>query len=122
VRAGVAALVFAELVSVPVLLARPSPASPVVDPEVRAYVHAGRTRVLVTLRVPEISDPERRSDAIGRAQDAVLARLPRAHASVVRRYTSVPMLALEVDPTALGLLEAMNDVAGVQLDRTVTPQ
>jgi hypothetical protein len=112
----------AALVSMPMFLAGPSVASPVVDPEVRVRLHAGRTRVLVMLRIPEITDPQRRAEAIGRAQDAVLARLPQAHASVVRRYASIPMLALEVDPTALSILETMSDVAGVQLDRTVPPQ
>ena len=93
----------------------------VIDPEVRARVAAGRARVLVVLRIDENSD--QRADAISRAQDAVVSRLTRGHASVLRRYTSVPMLALEIDATALGALETMTDiVAGVKPDLTRRPQ
>ena len=60
---------------------------------------------------------------ISRAQDAVVSRLTRGHASVLRRYTSVPMLALEIDATTLGALETMTDlVAGVKPDLTRRPQ
>ncbi len=94
-----------------------------IDPEVRALVSAGRARVFVILQVPDTGDQAQRADVIGRAQDAVLARLPQSHASVVRRYASVPMLALEIDATALRALETMSDVvAGVKLDRAVKPQ
>jgi sulfur transfer complex TusBCD TusB component (DsrH family) len=100
-----------------------SPVDPVIDPEVRVLVRAGRARVLVMLQVPDIGDETRRADAIVRAQDAVLARLPQTHASVVRRYSSIPLLALEIDATALSALKKMTDVVtGVKLDRTVTPQ
>ena len=100
-----------------------SRADPLVDPEVRALVLAGRARVLVTLQVADTGDQAQRADAIVRAQDAVLARLPQPHASVVRRYASVPLLALEIDATALRALEAMTDVvAGVKADRAMKPQ
>jgi len=48
-----------------------------VDPEVRTLVNAGRARVLVTLLVADSGDEALRATAIGRAQDAVLSRLPR---------------------------------------------
>ncbi len=101
-----------------------SPLAPLeVDPEVRALASSGRARALVVLRVPEGGDEQQRIDAIARAQDAVLGRLPGPHASVVRRYASVPMLALEIDATALRALEAMADfVAAVKPDRTMVPQ
>ena len=58
-----------------------------------------------------------------RAQEAVLARLPLHHASLVRRYGSIPMLALEIEATGLLALEAMTDViAGVKPDRAIKPQ
>jgi len=61
--------------------------------------------VLVALKVGEPSD-EQRADAIARAQDRVLSLLPEPHASLVRRrYASIPMLALEIDATALRTLE-----------------
>ena len=94
-----------------------------VDPEVRTLVNAGRARVLVTLLVADSGDEALRATAIGRAQDAVLSRLPRSHGSLLRRYASVPLLSLEIDATALLALERMPDVvAAVKLDRTAAPQ
>jgi hypothetical protein len=123
VRVGVMALLVTEIMSGTALGAGMSRADPLVDPEVRALVRAGRARVLVMLQIVETGDQAQRADAIGRAQDAVLSRLPRPHASVVRRYESIPMLALEIDATALRALETMTDVvAGVKLDRAVRPQ
>ena len=122
VRAGVVALLVTQIMGVTALAGMPR-ADAVVDPEIRALVRVGWARVLVTLQVAETSDPAQRADAIGRAQDAVLARLPSTHASVVRRYESIPMLALEIDATALRALETMTDVvAGVKLDRAAKPQ
>ena len=122
-RVWILAVVLAEIVSGgPLAAGAPQPDVPV-DPEVRAQVSIERTRVLVMLQVPEAGDHAQRSAAIGRAQDSVLARLPRSHASLVRRYASVPVLALEIDATALRVLETMSDVvAAVKLDRTVKPQ
>ncbi len=123
VRIGVLALLLTEFVTGTVLGAGMSQADPLIEPEVRALTSVGRARVFVMLQVPETADQAQRADAIGRAQDAVLARLPQSHASVVRRYASVPMLALEIDATALRALETMSDVvAGVKLDRAVKPQ
>ncbi|PYM56916.1 MAG: hypothetical protein DMD77_13980 [Candidatus Rokuibacteriota bacterium] len=122
-RVGVVALLVTQIVGVTALGAGMPRADTMVDSEIRALVRVGRARVLVTLQVAETSDPAQRADAIGRAQDAVLARLPSTHASVVRRYESIPMLALEIDATALRALETMTDlVAGVKLDRAVKPQ
>jgi hypothetical protein len=121
--ATLAALLVTEIVGVTTPAAFMSQTETVIDPEVRALVAAGRARVLVVLRVDEHSDPDQRADAISRAQDAVLSRLTWGHASVLRRYTSVPMLALEIDATALGALETMTDiVAGVKPDLTRRPQ
>jgi hypothetical protein len=96
---------------------------PEIDPAVRSSVQSGRTRVIVELRVPPGGEPAAREAAIARAQDAVLARLPQSHAAVARRYASIPMLALEIDRTALGALEAMADtVVSVKADGVVRPQ
>ena len=123
VRVGVMALLVTEIVSGTALGAGMSRADPLVDPEVRALVRVGRARVLVMLQIVETGDQAQRADAIARAQDALLARLPGPHASVVRRYASVPMVALEIDATALRALETMSDVvAAVKLDRAVRPQ
>jgi len=49
--------------------------------------------------------------------------LPPSHATLVRRYLSIPLLALEIDATALRALETMPDiVAAVKPDRAVRPQ
>jgi hypothetical protein len=101
----------------------PASAASLVDPDIRALVRSGRVRVLVLLRVPVESDEARRAAAIGRAQEALLSRLPEAHASVTRRYASIPMLGLEIDASALSAIETMPDiVASVTLDRPVMPQ
>ncbi len=122
-RAWALAIFLAEIVSGTPLAAGAPQSDVLVDPEVRAQVSMGRTRVFVMLQVPETGGQSQRIAAIGRAQESVLARLPQSHASVVRRYASVPMLALEIDAAALQALEAMTDVvAGVKLDRPVRPQ
>jgi hypothetical protein len=122
-RAWILAGLLAEIVSGGSLVAGAPQADVLVDPEVRAQVSMGRTRVFVMLQVPETGDQSQRTSAIGRAQESVLARLPQSHASVVRRYASVPMLALEIDAAALQALEAMTEVVvGVKLDRPVRPQ
>jgi hypothetical protein len=122
-RARLLALLVTAIVSGTNLGAGVVPADPVVDPDLSTLVHVGRTRVLVMLQVPESGDEGQRADAIGRAQDAVLSRLPDGHASVVRRYASIPMLALEIDAIALRALETMPDVvAAVKLDRSLKSQ
>jgi len=122
------ALLVTEIVIGPAHAAGMSPGDPasaasLVDPDIRALIRSGRVRVLVLLRVPEESDEARRAAAIGRAQETLLSRLPEAHASVTRRYSSIPMLGLEIDASALSAIETMPDVvASVKLDRPVMPQ
>jgi hypothetical protein len=89
----------------------------VVDPDVRAAICEGMVRVLVDLRVPT-ADPS----AIGRLQDEALRRLDGTGARLARRYSSAPLLALEIDASALARLEAMRDiVARVRTDRITPP-
>ncbi len=88
---------------------------PVIDPDVRAAVDSGTVRVLVDLRVSSAD-----TSAIARAQDEALRRLGGTGARLVRRYSSAPLLALEIDAAALSRLEAMRDlVARVRTDRIV---
>ena len=94
-----------------------------IDPEVRALVDAGPVRVLVELRAEPSADPRRRAEAIEQAQAKVLAALPASHATLKRRYTSLPLLALEIDRAGLSALEAMTDVVvAVKTDRVSRPQ
>src|SRR6185295_3316015 len=90
---------------------------PVIDPEVRAMAGGGSTRVLVDLRA-RAGDPAAVSDA----QNEVLRRLAGTGARLARRYTTVPLLALEIDAAALARLEAMNGlVIRVRPDRIAPP-
>jgi hypothetical protein len=85
---------------------------PVIDPEVRTAIGRGPARVLVELRMPEPAPgtAPTREAAIAAARHAVLARLSGTTYRLVRDYTSVPLLALEIGPDALQALEAMGDL------------
>ena len=88
---------------------------PVIDPDVRAAVRTGPVRVLVDLRVTA-ADPS----SIGSAQDEALRRLAGTGARLARRFSSAPLLALEIDAPALSRLEAMPDIiARVRMDRII---
>jgi hypothetical protein len=113
------ALIF-DMTVEPAAMAAPPEMQPAVDPDVRTQVAAGQSRVLVEVRVPPERDPTAQLAAIARAQDAVLARVP---AILVRRYQSVPLLALEIDAAGLRALEGLGDVVvRVQPDRPMKPQ
>ena len=117
------ALLLAQVVVLTLCGSGVAQADLVIDPNVRALVQAGRARVLVTLQVGETANETLREQAIHRAQDAVLARLPPSHASVVRRYTSIPLLALDIDAASLHALESMTDVVvAVTSDSRLKPQ
>lgn len=73
---------------------------------VRVMTVGDAARVLVELRVAAAGDPE----AIAAVQRDVLARLGQAGVTVVRRYRTVAMMALEVDAAALAKLTHMGDL------------
>jgi hypothetical protein len=90
---------------------------PVIDADVRAEASAGTVRVLVELHVPRATP-----SAIETAQDEVLRRLAGSGVRLARRYSTSPMLALEIDARALARLDAMRDlVARVRIDRIASP-
>lgn len=97
------------------------------EPEVRRATAEGPVRVLVELRVPravggtgEPLPPD--TEAIAEAQRAVLSRLPSSHFTVVRRFDSVPFLALVIDAAALTALENMGGlVTRIRVDQTLGP-
>lgn len=97
--------------------------APLIDPSVRGATNRGPTRVLVELRMPPSSDAASSSgSAIASAQREMLSRLPPSHFSVVRRFETVPFLALEIDADALQALENMGDlVTRIVPDRLLTP-
>jgi hypothetical protein len=94
--------------------------APMIDPKVRHATTSGPASVLVELRIPGDIKPEgdlrdqgavvAQSRAIEAAQQSVLDRLAGTRFSLSRRYTTVPMLALQVHPDALTALEGMGDV------------
>jgi len=89
---------------------------PVIDPDVRTTIRTGTARVLVDLRVAT-AEPS----AIGSTQDETLRRLAGSGARLVRRFSTAPLLALEIDAPALARLETMRDiVVRVRVDR-ITP-
>lgn len=84
---------------------------PVIDAEVRELVRHGRARVLVELRVArEANGPAPRPEAIETVQRKVIARLAGTQAAIVRQYASIPLVALEIDVSALARLELMADL------------
>ena len=98
-----------------------------IDPEVRAAVGRGSTRVLVELSLPgpAASPPDpvsARERAIAAARQAVLARLVGTSHRLTRQYASIPLLALEIGPDALRALEGMGDlVARVHAEQVRPP-
>jgi hypothetical protein len=91
--------------------------SPVIDPDVRTAVVQAPTRVLVELRLPlpggvppSGAAAAARERAITAARQTVLTRLTGTGHRLVRQYTSVALLALEIGPDALQALEGMGDI------------
>src|SRR5688572_28693473 len=91
---------------------------------------AGRTRVVAQLRLPAAHVAEgqlggaataAQRRAIGASAARVLARLNPAEHRVVRRYATVPFIALEVNPGARAALNQSPDVVRVFDDEIVRP-
>jgi len=116
--------VAAALVVVPYVCG-PAPAAgngppPLIDQEVRRAIASGSARVIVELRITpgfrpegELSDASAAAaqrNAIATAQAQVLSRLRGSHFRLIHQYDSLPLLALEIGPDALALLETFSDV------------
>ena len=100
--------------------------TPAIEPDVRVAVAQPPARVLVELRLPGPSaggdSGAPRTAAIAAARQVVLARLTGTSYRLARQYATVPLLALEIGPDALDVLEKMGDVvARVRLDRPRPP-
>lgn len=85
---------------------------PFIDPEVRSALHRGRARVLVEVRIGAVQPGAGRAvrEAIATAQSKILSRLGRTGYTLVRQYTTVPFLLLEISQDALPVLETMGDL------------
>jgi subtilisin len=106
---------------------------PVVSSTVRSRLaREGHTRVIVELRMAGMHVPE---PVVGRAggQAAVqarrqnlnavraraLSRIPAVARRELRRYETLPLVALEIDPSVLSVLEASSDVLRVVPDEVL---
>jgi len=106
--------------------------SPVVEPPVEVRAGLGPARVLVELRLPGGFTPEgelpgpaavsRQRETIERLQQSVVSRLAGTRFTVVRRFESVPLIALEIHADALAALRRMGDaVLRVSEDALAAP-
>lgn len=102
------------------LAASAQPASPGFDELLDKAARQGSVRVIVELRVDEPAPVS--AEAIGRAQDLVLRDLAGADHRVLRRFSTIPFLGLEVSPEALRRLAASAVVVGIREDRILRPQ
>src|SRR5439155_20728178 len=109
-RCDGSALLVGQMLCATVPTSALSETAPLIAPEVRQLVGGSSARVIVELRLDQSGGRNQRPQAIARAQDALPLRLPPSHISVARRYTSVPLLALEIDATALAAIEGMPDL------------
>jgi hypothetical protein len=102
-----------------------------IDARIEAAIARGRVRVLVELRIAggiapegELGSAERvaaQRRAIATAQSAVLSRLAGTDFALVRRFDSVPLLTLQIGPTALAALRTMADVVARVVPETLIP-
>jgi subtilisin family serine protease len=88
----------------------------------------GTARIIVGLEVAFTSEAflgasavQSQRASIARAQDAVAGLVPRAKGSSIRRFSSIPFLALEVDEADLQVLAASAEVTGIEIDALAEP-
>jgi len=79
----------------------------------------GTLRVIVELKLDPSGTPDRA--AIAEAQDLVVAELSGTNHRVLRRFTTVPFIGLEVSPDALRRLRQSPRVIGIREDRLRAP-
>jgi hypothetical protein len=104
-----------------VLLAGPAAAQvavPSTEELIAKAAREGPLRVIVELRA-DSGPPSRES--IAAAQDLVLQELAGTSHRVIRRFTTIPFLALEASVDALRRLAASPRVAGVREDQVLRP-
>jgi hypothetical protein len=80
----------------------------------------GTLRVIVELKVDSTGPPT--GAAIADAQDRLLAELGGTSHRLIRRFSTVPFIALEVSPDALRRLAASPRVSGISEDTVLRPQ
>jgi hypothetical protein len=80
----------------------------------------GSLRVIVEVKIDAPGPPT--PETIAQAQDRVLQELGGTRHRVLRRFTTLPFLGLEVTADALTRLGASAHVAGVREDMVLKPQ
>lgn len=128
-RRVLAGVVFVQLLGVSTGCA--ASGASMVDPQVRNAAARGAAQVLVELRIAGGMKPEgelgdqtavaAQRRAIETAQQNVLDRLAGTRFSLSRRYTTIPMLALEIHADALSALERMGDLVVRIVEDTPAP-
>ena len=88
----------------------------------------GAARVIVGLKVPVTSEStlgvsavQSQRASIARAQNDLVGRVPRARRSSIRRFASIPFVALEVNESDLQLLASSPEVSDIQIDAVAKP-
>jgi hypothetical protein len=95
-----------------------APGEPAVAPQLFDLARAqGEVRVIVQLRVPDGAAPAE----IATAQEALLAELAAVPHRIVRRYATIPFIALTASEAALRVLSASPHVVSVREDRDFSP-
>ena len=87
---------------------------PTIDELVAKAARQGPLRVIVELKLDPPGPPTR--EAIARAQDHVLQELAGTDHRVLRRFTTIPFMGIEMSENALRRLGGSARVAGVRED------
>jgi hypothetical protein len=93
---------------------------PTIDELAAKAARQGPLRVIVELKLDPPGPPTR--EAIARAQDQVLQELAGTDHRVLRRFTAIPFMGIEMSENALRRLGGSAHVAGVREDMVLRPQ
>jgi hypothetical protein len=107
------------------LLAAPGPTAgqvtvPTIDELIAKAERQGTLRVIVELTLDSTASPT--GATIADAQDRLLAELGGTSHRLIRRFSTVPFIALEVSADALRRLAGSPRVAGIREDQVLRPQ
>jgi hypothetical protein len=94
--------------------------SSTVDDLIAKAIRQGSLRVIVEVKIDPPGSPS--PETIAQAQDRVLQELGGTSHRVLRPFTTLPFLGLEVAADALARLGASAHVAGVREDMVLRPQ
>jgi hypothetical protein len=95
-------------------------APPTIEELVAKATRQGTLRVIVEIKIDPPGPPSR--EAIAQAQDQVLQELAGTGHRVLRRFTTIPFIGLEVSADTLRRLGGSARVAGIREDVVLRPQ